>query len=246
MASRMAVAVAPETSHHGSRTEAATAALEPSRRRWRRVRRRRLPSPPMWMTPEPSRVDGVEDGGSDSSIDLSLQLALRTVAVAPEPSGGSRGRASLTPPPPRRRRQICSGQRPAGEQLHDILALVGTRQAMRTSILSRAGARVWRWWAAIASRISPTVPPRLAGLLPTSRPASAELACANLVDQGDFDGARRVVDAVLSAAGPRGEVSMHTILITSTKLGLAKLGCLSVHTATRGFRIHGNVPASTW
>jgi hypothetical protein len=78
---------------------------------------------------------------------------------------------------------------------------------MRTSILSRAGARVWRWWAAIASRISPTVPPRLAGLLPTSRPASAELACANLVDQGDFDGARRVVDAVLSAAGPRGEVS---------------------------------------
>uniref|UniRef100_A0A0E0BEI1 Uncharacterized protein n=1 Tax=Oryza glumipatula TaxID=40148 RepID=A0A0E0BEI1_9ORYZ len=91
MASRTAVAVAPETSHHGSRTEAATAALEPSGRRWRRGRWRRLPSPPMWMTPEPSRVDGVEDGGSGSSIDLSLQMALRTVAVAPEPSGGSRG-----------------------------------------------------------------------------------------------------------------------------------------------------------
>nr|CBX24451.1 hypothetical_protein [Oryza glaberrima] len=68
-------------------------------------------------------------------------------------------------------------------------------------------ARVWRWWAAMAYRTSPTVSPHLAGLLPTSRPTSAELACADLVDRGDFNGARRVVDAMLAAAGPRGEVS---------------------------------------
>uniref|UniRef100_A0A0E0J6N1 Uncharacterized protein n=1 Tax=Oryza nivara TaxID=4536 RepID=A0A0E0J6N1_ORYNI len=116
-------------------------------------------------------------------------------------------RASPTPPPLRRGRQICSGRRPAGEQLHGILALVGSWQAVRTSVLPRAGARVWRWWAAMAYRTSPTVPPHLAGLLPTSRPTSAELACSDLVDRGDFDGARRVADAVLAAAGPRGEVS---------------------------------------
>uniref|UniRef100_A0A0E0J5Y0 Uncharacterized protein n=1 Tax=Oryza nivara TaxID=4536 RepID=A0A0E0J5Y0_ORYNI len=93
MASRTAVAmaVALETSRHGSRTEAAVAAPEPSRHRWCRGRRRRLLSPPVWMTPEPSRTDGVEDGGSDSSIDLSLQMASRTAAAAPEPSCGGRG-----------------------------------------------------------------------------------------------------------------------------------------------------------
>uniref|UniRef100_A0A0E0IX10 Uncharacterized protein n=1 Tax=Oryza nivara TaxID=4536 RepID=A0A0E0IX10_ORYNI len=170
------------------------------------------PTPPASIV---SPRAGMDDDGGDLPLSVGA-ICLRLVNPRLPSHAASlhrlSTRASLTPPPPplpRHGRQICSGQRPAGEQLHDILALVGTRQAVRTSILSRAGARVWRWWAAIASRISPTVPPRLAGLLPTSRPASAELACANLVDQGDFDGACRVMDAVLSAVGPRGEVSDH-------------------------------------
>uniref|UniRef100_A0A0D3HAW4 DUF834 domain-containing protein n=1 Tax=Oryza barthii TaxID=65489 RepID=A0A0D3HAW4_9ORYZ len=59
-------AAAPEHSRHRSRTAVAA--------------------------PEPSRVDGIEDGGGDSSRDLPPQMASRTAgAVAPEPSSGGRG-----------------------------------------------------------------------------------------------------------------------------------------------------------